>query len=206
MTRTGGGGINDGYSELGIINQGPNDSIHWHVDTGGDDHTFHLLLYWDKADFFGSLSSTPNLDLTEGAFTISTAQSSGNHSDELLRWVVRDGDQFYVSEGTITLTNNSEIITPYSSLVNWSEYNPIDPAGTATLSDLLSIDFNEAGTYAPHVFTDVTGLGFYVEHEAATSPVHVHVEGFNATLVPEPSGSILILLGFAGLTGIRRRH
>jgi hypothetical protein len=196
---------NDGFSELGIIDQGPNDSIHWHVDTGGDDHTFHLLVYWDKADFLGPLSTTPNLDLSQGAFTIGTSQSSGNHSDELLPWVVRDGNQFYVSESTITLTNNSEITTPYSSLVNWAEYNPVDPAGATTLTDLQSIDFDEAGPYSPQTFSNVTGLGFYVEHEAATGPIHVHIEGFEASLIPEPSSALLCFLSLGGLVGFRRR-
>ena len=197
--------MNDGFSEVSILNQGPNDSIHWHVDTGGDDHTFHLLLFWDKVDFLGSLATTPNLDLSEGAFTLGTAQASGHHSDELLRWVVRDGNQFYISEGTITLSNNADYLVPYSSLTNWAAYNPADPTGTAGTSDLQSLDFNEAGSYSPQTFTDVTGLGFYVEHEAATGPIHVHIEGFGAALVPEPTTGLLALLGLGGLFCRRMR-
>lgn len=205
VTRTGATG-NDGYSELSVLNQGPNDSIHWHLDTGGDDHTGHLLIYWDKSNFLGSLSTTPNLELGVGAFTISTAQASGNHADEFLRWVVRDGSQFYVSEATVALSNNSDIVTPYSALVNWSAYNPVGPVGAPSLTDLQSIDFDATGPYSPHSFTDVTGLGFYVEHEAPTGPIHVHIEGFSASLVPEPSSGIFCLLGLCTLTAYRRRH
>ena len=73
VTRLGAGQPNDGFSEIYLLNQGPNDSIHWRVDTGGDSHTFHLLVYWDKADFLGSMNTLSNLGLSEGAFTISTA-------------------------------------------------------------------------------------------------------------------------------------
>lgn len=196
---------NDGFSELSVLNQGPNDSLHWHVDTGGDDHTFHLLLYWDKADFIGSLSTTNNLGLTGGGFSLTTSQVSANHSDELLHWIVRDGSQFYVSQATTTLSNNSSFNVAYSSLTNWAIYNPDDPAGAANSDDLDSLDFNESGPFGPHTFTDVTGLGFYVEHEAATGPIHVHIEAFGATLVPEPSVSLLALMGFGAFIVRRRR-
>ena len=196
---------NDGFSELTVLNQGSNDSLHWHVDTGGDSHTFHLLVYWDKADFLNGLSTTANLGLSEGGFSLSTSQSSGHQTDELLRWVVRDGSQFYVSQNTTTLLNNSTFNVAYSTLTNWAALNPVDPLGAPTSSDLLSLDFNEAGPYAPHTFTDVTGLGFYVEHEAATGPIHVHIEGFGADLIPEPSSALLLFSG-ALLTAMRRRR
>ena len=112
MTRENAPAVNDGFSELTILNQGPNDSIHYHVDTGGDAHTFHLLTYWDKADFLNGLDTDPNLYLGLGGFSLSTAQASGHHSDEILYWVVRDGGQFYIAEDTITLSNNSDYFVP----------------------------------------------------------------------------------------------
>ena len=205
VSRENSGLTNDGYSELSVLNQGPNDSLHWHVDTGGDSHTFHLLLYWDKGDFLNGLSTTTNVDLSQGGFTLSTAQASANHTDELLRWVVRDGSQFFVSESTITLANNSDYSVMYSNLANWAAYNPVDPVGTPTAADLWSLDFDEGSVFSPHTFTDVTAVGFYMEHEAATGPIHVHIEGFGATFIPEPS-SILLLLGSLGLVARRRRR
>jgi hypothetical protein len=205
VTRENSGTTNDGFSELSILNQGPNDSIHWHVDTGGDSHTFHLALFWNKADFLGSLSTTTDLNLSQGSFSLSTAQVSANHTDELLHWIVRDGTQFFISQDTITLGNNADYVVPYSNLTNWAAYDPTDPSGTATSTDLLSLDFNEAGPFAPHDFTDVTGLGFYVEHEAATGPIHVHIEAFGATLVPEPSAAVLVLFTLT-VFGLARRR
>lgn len=195
--------VNDGYSELSVLNQGPNDSVHWHVDTGGDLHTFHLLMFWDKADFLNGLDTTGPLTLIDGSFTLTTAQVT-DHTDEVLRWVVRDGSQFYVSEGTELLQNNTSYLRDYSDLTNWAVYNPVDPVGDATLADLQSIDFDETSTFSPHTFTDVTAVGFYVEREAATGPAHVHVEAFGATLVPEPSTATLLFSGLVLFLGRRR--
>lgn len=202
---------NDGFTELSGINQGPNDSIHYHVDTGGDSHTFHLLLLWDKADFLNGLDAAPTVGLSEGQFALTTSQSSGHQTDELLRWVVRDGSQLYVSEGTVTISNNSTFITAFSALTNWAMYNPedINPSGAGTLSSLLSLDFDENGPYNPHVFSDVTAVGFYVEHEQATGPVNVHIEGFSALFgpisIPEPALPTLFGITFLFGSMVRRR-
>ncbi|BCX47360.1 hypothetical protein HAHE_12680 [Haloferula helveola] len=195
---------NDGFSELSVLNQGPNDSIHFHVDTGGDVHTFHLMFLWDKADFLSGLDAATGIGLTEGEFGLVTSQASGHHTDELLRWVVRDGNQLYVSEDTTLIGNNSVYSVSYSSLLNWAPYDPneVDPSGSGTAADLWSLDFDEGSTFLPHTFTDVTGVGFYIEHEAATGPIHVHIEGFSASMVPEPSTPLIV--GLAALLWIWR--
>ncbi len=200
--------VNDGFNELNVLNQGSNDSYHFHVDTGGSLHTFHVLTFWDKADFLNSLNLAPTLTLTPGGqFSLTTAQSAGHHNDELLRWVVRDGSQLYVSEATSLLTNNTTVNVPYSSLANWKPYSPNQVAGAATISDMLSLDFDESpGGFSPQTFNNVTGLGFYIEHEASTGPAHVHIESFSATAaVPEPSAWALTLLGMLGLFRRRQR-
>jgi hypothetical protein len=201
--------LNDGFNDLEVLNQGSNDSYHFHVDTGGSLHTFHALTFWDKADFLNSLNLAPNLYLTPGGqFSLTTAQSAGHHTDELLRWVVRDGSQFYVSEATSLLTNNASINVPYSSLTNWKPYSPNQVVGAATISDLLSLDFDESPAgFSPQTFNNVTGLGFYIEHESSTGPVHVHIENFSATAaVPEPSALALTLVGMLGLVRRRQRR
>jgi hypothetical protein len=201
--------VNDGFSDLTMLNQGSNDSMHFRVNTGGDSHTFHLLTYWDKSDFLNGLNSVPNLTLDAGGqFTIQTSQSAANHSDEILRWVVREGSQFYVSQNTTLLTNNATFNVPYSSLTNWALYNPNFVAGIATAGDLSSLDFDETSVASPLSFSDITGIGFYIEHEAATGPIHVHIEGFEASLtaVPEP-GSLAygLMVGLGGLSLRRSR-
>jgi hypothetical protein len=57
-----------------------------------------------------------------------------------------------------------------------------------TLADLASLDLNEAGPFSPVSFSNIMGVGYYIEHEEATGPIHVHIEGFaaNLTAVPEP--------------------
>ncbi|MBX3421123.1 MAG: PEP-CTERM sorting domain-containing protein [Pirellulaceae bacterium] len=198
---------NDGFNDLEVLNQGPNDSLHFHVDTGTHVHTFHQLIYWDKANFLNGLYAYPNLKLGTGQFVIRTSQVAGHHTDQDLRWVVRNGSQFYVSQATVQLTNNATITVPYSSLTNWGLYNPTLAGGSPTAADLLSLDFNEAGAFNPQTFLNVTGLGFYIEHENATGPTHVHIEGFSATSVPEPSSALLSLMSLMGIA-LRRgqRH
>ena len=153
---------NDGFSSLEIKNQGPSDSIQFKVDTGQDKHTFSLLHYWDKVDFLNGLDSQSDLTLDSmGAFSLTVQQSSGNQADERLRWVVRNGSEFYVSEFNALLTNNTTFNSAYSTLINWAAYNPIDPGpGPVTGADLMSLNFDQSSSFAPVTFDDVTGLGF----------------------------------------------
>ncbi|MFK7852180.1 MAG: hypothetical protein AB8D78_14485 [Akkermansiaceae bacterium] len=199
---------NNGFNELSIVNQGPNgDSIHWHVDHS-DEHTFHLLLLWDKADFLIDFDTLNSLGINDGEFNLTTAQSSGNHDDEYLRWVVRSGGNLWVSfkqqQDLDIITNNASYSDTFSAL-SWVLYDPT--TGVSVTDQLLALDFNENATptLAQPNFSAITGVGFYVEHEASTSPTAVHVESFSFSVIPEPTLSALIAITLLVGTAVRRR-
>jgi formylglycine-generating enzyme required for sulfatase activity/outer membrane protein assembly factor BamB len=78
------------------------------------------------------------------------------------RWVARDGNQCYISQATFEQystnigralgTHTSYVLRPTETL--WAPYNPSEPCW---------IMFDTAtAVFAPHTFTDVTAVGFYL--------------------------------------------
>jgi hypothetical protein len=69
---------------------------------------------------------------------------------------------------------------------------------------LAALDFDESSTFLPRSFTDVQGLGFYVEHENGSNQTHVDISIFNVS-VPEPTQLIFTGTGL-GMLLLRRRR
>lgn len=74
------------------------------------------------------------------------------------RWVVRNGDTYYVSQTTFSGTG-TRTLTPSSD--NWATYAPSGPH---------QLDFDQASaTFAPQTFDDVRAVGFLYEREQVSS-------------------------------------
>jgi hypothetical protein len=197
---------NDGFNELGVLNQGGNDSLHLQVTSSGSSHhTLDLLYVWQKQDFLNGTNVTPNLSLTgDGFFHYNTSQAGGGHNDGsyTLRWVVMDGasNNLYVSR-LAALGNNQSVTELFSSITGWEQY-------FADQSTLASLQFD--GTSADYdtlssSLTDIRGFGFLIEHTSPSGPIHTHVEHFQVGAIPEPSRLMLVMGGFLPILLRRRR-
>ncbi len=71
------------------------------------------------------------------------------------RWAVRDGERFYVSKQTFLGTHTSHVLHPNET--EWAQYTPNPPYH-------IVFDAKEA-RFAPHEFTDVTAVGFYIARD-----------------------------------------
>ncbi|MGC9452693.1 MAG: SUMF1/EgtB/PvdO family nonheme iron enzyme [Oceanipulchritudo sp.] len=121
------------------------------------------LWFWQKEDFLnGGDAYTVTFD--ENSRIVPHISRYFDNVDSG-RWVVRDGEQFYVSEkrfadyqaeiGRSSPRHTSYILHPTTT--NWAPYNPVEP---------YQIDFyGSEATFAPHTFADVTAVGFMVYAE-----------------------------------------
>ncbi len=194
-------GTNEGFHELSVRNNGPTDGIHWQVDSaGGDHHTNHLFIYFQQPQFTtGFDSGTVGLNLN-GYFSLHTDQVTGSGGSGVdLRWVIRDSGSFWISENVNSLSSNSTFTDNFSAITGWAAYSPTNGSFTGLDFDPLS------ATFASRTFSNVEGLGFYVEHENplnATQATHVDISRFTVA-VPEPSR--LLLTGFGVMMAFLRR-
>lgn len=191
----------DGFTELSILNQGSNDSIHLHTDSGTDDHTMHAFLFWDKTDFLNGSDSAGSLAFDQDSmFSLSTSQvsnGSAGSQDLILRWAVRDGDNWYLSSATNILSPN-DTLTDNLYGRDWATFDPT--------ASYLNFDQDSAAFgVQSSTFTDITAVGFYIDHDLATGQPHIHIENFSAAVVPEPGSAVLLLLGLGRMASRRRR-
>lgn len=124
--------------------------------------------FWDKADFLNGGSSVNNKVTFDANSSISVSDFRLSTNFAVGRWVVRDGNQFYISEtkfGTTQYsTTESFTITKYSTqtlnptTTNWAVYNPVGPYDVRFKNP-------ETATFSPHTFTDITAVGFYVARD-----------------------------------------
>lgn len=197
-------GTNEGFHELKVANQGTTDGLQWQVDSAsGDHHTNHLFIYFKQADFDPAYNSG-TLSLDPGsAFALHTDQVTGSAGSGVdLRWVVQNSGQFYISQNVTSLSSNTSYLTNLADITGWATYAP-------TNASFAGLDFDPTfATWLTPAFSNLEGLGFYVEHEnplGATQATHVDVASF-AVSVPEPSRMILAAAGLISLVLRRRRH
>jgi hypothetical protein len=211
-----------GATKLIIENQGPSDAIHAETGPSSNLQRFVMLTYWDRYEFLikpGPYSLNGN-----SIFTLSSTQDS-NPKDavsHVLRWVVRNGEQFYVSgtashapgtDGQLLFSNSTTYTSKFNDIVSWTEYNPItglNGTNQSSLLDKLFLDRSKGNTLSnPILFNNVTALGFYIEYLRPTDrngagDVDYKIKGFTADVdpptnaVPEPSTFALGLVGLSG--------
>jgi hypothetical protein len=129
------------------------------------------------------------------SFQMHTGQISQAGSQDLsMYWVLQDGTQFYVAQNPTLIAQNNPYATAFDDITGWAIYDPSAGDGLAAL------DFDETSTFSSHTFTDIQGVGFYIEHEDGASQSHVDIDYFAlGDAVPEPSQSLLVIIGLGGL-------
>jgi len=142
----------------------PRDKLYYGVGT--DDHNTigYDFRFWKKEDFLnGAQNGTVTFSATSKLEILNYEGGDGVPANNYgrVRFVVKDGNQFYVSEdfGGPASTTTSFVLTDPGSR-RWALYNPSAP---------YNIQFNStAATFAPHTFTNITAAGYYHSNDNST--------------------------------------
>lgn len=133
----------------------------------GEEIEAYALWFWKKKDFLNGGDKLPvSFDAGSRIAVHISRYWGGVHAG---RWVVRDGDQFFVSEKTFgdiykqftfedkenPITRHTHVLEPVTS--KWAAWNPKEPYG-------LAFDHKSA-QFADHTFKDVQAVGFLVTRE-----------------------------------------
>lgn len=218
---------NRGLTDLSIVNQGNHDAMHIEAKADANITQAAVLTYWKSDDF---LIDADSYAMNEASvFSIESTQDSNDNTPgvHMLRWVVRNGDQFYLSGNIATgwedFRNNGTYTTSYSSIQFWTEYDPFriqtqESSDSQISSVLLNDGYGTAYDQSDinnHIdFNNVTAVGFYVEFlrpagKNGAISIDYKVKSFSADLdpngnaVPEPSTFALGLIGVTG-AAVRR--
>lgn len=152
---------------------------------------FDALFVWKKEDFLGGgANAAVRLDETS-RLAVDITRHWNDSFDA--RFVVQDGDQFYVSqatlEGLVSRFGYTNELIPTETL--WAPYDPGPP---------FDIDFDQTGAvFEAHEFTDVASVGIYIEQDDFLHKPQAFVfDNFDvrATVIPSPSSLATALGGF----------
>ena len=147
----------------GLLNENHELRDDWNMMTADKDKPplrAYGLWFWKKEDFLNGGDQYP-VSFDEDSIIAPHISRYYDGVDDG-RWAVRDGDQFYVSEKTFsdyqaeigrTSPRHTSYVL-YPTQTNWAPYDPQPP---------YQIEFDASGAaFAPHVFSDVTAVGFMV--------------------------------------------
>ncbi|MEM1325670.1 MAG: PKD domain-containing protein [Bacteroidota bacterium] len=128
----------------------------------------HGVVYFDKADFLnGGATTAVSFDATSSfSFTTSRFERLGN-----VRWLVREGTTFYVSEVT-TSDDGSLSFASNTDDGNWAVYDPA-----------TDMDF-DGTTFSSQNFSDVTAVGLVIDKDVYEAVRHwFELRSFNVQAV-----------------------
>ncbi|NJM37756.1 MAG: hypothetical protein HC845_07810 [Akkermansiaceae bacterium] len=131
-----------------------NNRIEWRIQNGTSTaHNLHAGIYIDKKDFLNRGHIRPVAFDSNSKITIGNITRWENFG--VARWLVREGDAFYVSEQTITPTTTAPRKAELSFInsISWANYNPQS-----------SLDVTNP-TFAPKTFQDVTAVGMVFDDD-----------------------------------------
>jgi glucose/arabinose dehydrogenase len=136
------------------------DRIYQSADATSDGWAF---IFWKKADFLNNGSTqTVRFDAQSKLEVLNYSGADGdvNNNSGRVRFVVQDGNQFYISQNAATKTTPSFTLTN-PNIRNWAVYNPSAP---------YNLKFNATGaSFAPHTFSDIRSVGIYHASDNSTS-------------------------------------
>ena len=166
------------------------------------------FMYIDKADFING-GSSGTWSLNDSAASLSTRITSTTNS--AVRWLVRDGTQFYVSNtafasnlGSTTTFNLTGVDLANTT---WTAFNPVSGLSSTFSSAYDSYVAASDGTVATSSLNNITAFGLYFQSSGATGANWNNAfDQLSITAVPEPSSALLFGLGLAGLAVLRRRQ
>ena len=182
------------------------------ADSSDDLARFSAIFMWKKHDFLGGGDAADKRVVLDSSSRMSIDVTRYWYGIETARWVVQDGDDFWVSEASFdrstggvdnTLGKTNELDPTSTRWALW------DPSAIMDPKDPGYMNFDTLGAvYDWHTFEDVQAFGFYLEKDAFTRALSAFVVdhiSLDATLVavPEPAG--LSILGLS-LLALRRKR
>jgi hypothetical protein len=119
----------------------------------------HGAFFIKKEDFLGA-ARNQTVQLREGdQFRMLGIAQFAQMSP--LRWLIRDGEQFYVSEATFTSANPTFTVPGDFDHGRWAEWDP------AAVADHLNFDA-DAAVFETRIFSDVTAYGIVIDNDNFT--------------------------------------
>ena len=136
-----------------VWDRGALDRIYQSADAPSDGWA---LIYWKKEDFLNSAHAiTVTFTVTSTLELLNYAGADGvvDNNFGRVRFVVRDGTQFYISSSFGDKITSSGLQLRDPTATQWASYTPTAP---------YNIKFDAASAmFALHVFRDITAVGFY---------------------------------------------
>ncbi len=147
------------FGERQIVNAGANDLIGLRYQPSSTAQgQLHLVLYFDKANFLGGGASAAVKFDHKSRLRIATTRFENLGT---VRWLVRDGTQFFVSEATVAANG----ALTFANNLDDGRWAPFDPAA--------SLNFDAAAAvFAPRDFQDLTAFGLVADKDAFTAARH----------------------------------
>ncbi len=170
-----------GSFSMGITNNGSSDYFNLRDQPGSPGVEHHGLLMWIKEDFLNGAHAQQVAFDASSSMTISLIRWENLDAG---RFVVQDGDTFYVSQATFS-GSGDHTIDPNAT--NWAVYTPEYSYG---------LNFDQDGAaFAPHTFTDIQSVGVLLERDAgATARVWYRVDGFEVDAAIAPvTGTVTVI-------------
>jgi PKD repeat protein len=159
------------FGERQIVNNATTDAlgIRYQPNTGLSGQ-FHAAIYFDKAQFLNGASNATAVRFTTGSSLALNTPRFENLGT--VRWLVRNGTQFYVSAATVA-SNGSLTIASATDDGQWAPYDP----ATALNFDAA------AATFTTQDFQNITAVGLLVDKDAYSAVRHwLQIRTFTASL------------------------
>jgi PKD repeat protein len=150
-------------SDSGVLNSGVLDLLSQRLQPAATSSArWHWTLFFDKTHFINGGATQPVRFVSNSRLRL--ANINNNERTGQLRWLVREGSQFYVSQSVMSVASNSSSLTFATDHQDsaWAEYNP---------STELNFDANVAN-FLPRDFTDITAAGFILDKDNYESARH----------------------------------
>ena len=117
--------------------------------------SWHWVLFFDKANFLNGGAQNPVHFAANSRLRI--AGITHNERTGTLRWLVRDGAQYYVSQATMTVSSGTAALT-FASDASDGAWATFDPAADLNFDDLTTV-------FAARNFTNITAAGFILDKD-----------------------------------------
>lgn len=202
-----------------ISNHGPNDTLDFNYALNGKLHDSRLAIFFDKTDFLAGGNLAPVRIGANSSLSIrfNANTSSQVNNDGELRWMVREGGQWWISAANSAgqpnirskddtnsggIKNNTTFTSSAASgeLTYWAPFDPLTGGGLLNLNfePLYSSRFVVAPSTNPFVvknFTNISAVGFYIEGDQfSTNVFQFEVESMNFSLLVVPEMSTYLML------------